>query len=115
MQTAQLKLVKVLGADGNSLVIRFNGKLSLETVHKFIQSLRPEAAARLILDMSDVSFLDSAGVRVMAQLFVHRRSAGPGFALAGLTKQADAVIHVAGLAKLLPIHTSVEAALVQSG
>ncbi len=99
--------------DGSHLVTRLNGRLSLETVHNFIQTMRPEPATHLILDMSGVSYLDSAGVGALVQLFVHRRSAGKRFALAGLTQQGSAVMQVAGLNKLLPIHASVEEALSQ--
>ena len=98
-------------SDAAHLVLKLNGKLSLETVHNFIQTLRPEAAAQLILDLSGVSFLDSAGVGALVQLFVHRRNLGKTFALTGLSNQSSAVIQVAGLNKLLPIHASVEEAL----
>lgn len=90
---------------------RLNGKLSLETVHNFIQILRPEPAAHLVLDMSGVSFLDSAGVGALVSLFVHRRSLGKSFAIAGLTQQGTAVLQVAGLTRLLPTFPTVEAAL----
>jgi anti-sigma B factor antagonist len=113
METAHLDLEKLPVSDASRLVIRLTGKLSLETVHNFIQTLRPEPAAHLILDMSGVSFLDSAGVGALVRLFVHRRHNGQGFALSGLTKQGSAVIQVAGLTKLLPIHPSVEEALAQ--
>jgi anti-anti-sigma factor len=113
MQPAQLDLEKQAGSSDSQVVIRLNGKLSLETVHNFIQTLRPEPAAHLVLDMSGVSFLDSAGVGALVQIFVHRRNAGKVFALAGLTKQGAAVIQVAGLNKLLPIYTSVGEALAQ--
>jgi anti-sigma B factor antagonist len=92
-------------------VTRLNGKLSLETVHNFIQTLRPEPAAYLVLDMSGVSFLDSAGVGALVSLFVHRRNNGMSFAIAGLTRQGMAVLQVAGLTKLLPNFPTVEAAL----
>ena len=104
---------KHAGSDGSQIVMRLNGKLSLETVHNFIQTLRTEAAAHLILDLSGVSFLDSAGVGALVQLFVHRRNQGQTFALTGLTKQSSAVIQVAGLNKLLPIHGSLAEALAQ--
>jgi anti-sigma B factor antagonist len=61
--------------------------------------------------MSGVSFLDSAGVGALVQVFVHRRNLGQGFALTGLSKQSSAVVQVAGLTKLLPIHSSVQEAL----
>ena len=112
MQPAKLDLEKVSVSNGSVLVIRLNGKLSLETVHNFIQTLRPEPAAHLVLDMSGVSFLDSAGVGALASLFVHRRHGGQLFALAALTQQGNAVLQVAGLTKLLPNFPTVEAALV---
>ena len=104
---------KQTGIDSSQLVVRLSGKLSLETVHNFIQTLRPDPAARLILDLSGVSFLDSAGVGALVQIFVHRRNQGQSFALTGLTKQSTAVLQVAGLSKLLPVHASVEEALAQ--
>src|SRR5271170_1054969 len=111
MQPAQLDLEKVSASSGGNLVTRLSGKLSLETVHNFIQTMRPEPAAHLVLDMSGVTFLDSAGVGALVSLFVHRRNAGKSFAIAGLTQQGMAVLQVAGLTKLLPNFATVEAAL----
>jgi anti-sigma B factor antagonist len=111
MQPAQLDLEKLSASNGSNLVTRLKGKLSLETVHNFIQTLRPEPAAHLVLDMSGVSFLDSAGVGALVSLLVHRRNLGRSFAIAGLTQQGMAVLQVAGLTKLLPNFPTVEAAL----
>jgi anti-sigma B factor antagonist len=111
MQPAQLDLEKLSSSDEGNLVTRLNGKLRLETVHNFIQTLRPEPTAHLVLDMSGVSFLDSAGVGALVSLFVHRRNIGKSFAIAGLTQQGMAVLQVAGLVKLLPNFPTVEAAL----
>src|SRR5260370_28113737 len=72
MQPTHLDLEKQAGPNGSQMVIRLNGKLSLETVHNFIQTLRPEPAAHLILDLGGVSFLDSAGVGALVQLLPHR-------------------------------------------
>ncbi len=113
MIPTHLDLELQAGSNSSQIVMRLNGKLSLETVHNFIQTLRPEPAAHLILDMGGVSFLDSVGVGALVQLFVHRRNQGQTFALTGLTKQSNAVIQVAGLTKLLPIHDSVAEALAQ--
>jgi anti-anti-sigma factor len=111
MQPAQLDLEKLSSSDESNLVTRLNGKLSLETVHNFIQTLRPEPTAHMVLDMSGVSFLDSAGVGALVSLFVHRRNNGQSFAIASLTKQGMAVLQVAGLVKLLPNFPTVDEAL----
>jgi anti-sigma B factor antagonist len=111
MQPAQLALEKLPASTGDNLVTRLNGKLSLETVHNFIETMRPEPAPYLVLDMSGVSFLDSAGVGALVSLFVSRRNSGKSFALAGLDTHGKAVLQVAGLTKLLPNFPTVEAAL----
>jgi len=113
MQPAHLDLEKMEESGTDRLILKLKGKLSLETVHNFVQTVRPEAAAQLILDMDEVSFLDSAGVGALVQVFVHRRNLGKSFALTRLSKQSNAVMQVAGLTKLLPIHNSMEEALAR--
>ena len=110
MQPAYLDLEKVPASNG-SLVVKLSGKLVLETVSNFIQTLRNEPAERLVLDMSGVLFIDSAGVGALASLFVSRRNFQKTFALAGLTPQATAMLQVVGLVKLLPGFPTVEAAV----
>ena len=111
MPTAPLEWEKVAGSDGNHKILRLKGKLSLENVPHFLQTMRPEPAAKLFLDMSGVSFIDSAGVGALVQLYVHRRNKGHAFSLTGLTTQGSAIIQVAGLKKFLPTYASVEEAL----
>lgn len=113
MPPAKLDLQKQPAAADNSLIIRLNGKLSFENVHDFLAAMRQEVAAHLILDMSGLVFLDSAGVGTLVTLFVSRRKHGKTLALAALTMQGAAVLQVAGLLKLLPVYPSVEQALSQ--
>jgi anti-sigma B factor antagonist len=115
MEPVRLQLDKLPSSNGTHLVTRLDGKLSLESVSIFLQTMRAETTPYLILDMGGVSFLDSAGVGALVQLFVHRRNAGQNFALAGLTQQGNAVMQVSGLLKLLPIFPTVDAALAQHG
>jgi anti-anti-sigma factor len=113
MPPTQLDIVRESGTNGDLLISRLKGKLSLETVHDFISTMRAEPATRLVLDMSGVSFLDSAGVGALVSLFVNRRNNGKTLALAALTQQGTAVMQVSGLLKLLPVYPSVEQAVVE--
>jgi anti-sigma B factor antagonist len=108
-----LELHRQPATDTAPLVIQLSGKLSLETVHSFVSEMRPEPAPRLVLDMSQVTFLDSAGVGALVSIFVSRRNHGKTLALAALTPQGTAVMQVSGLIKLLPIFPTVEAAVAQ--
>jgi anti-sigma B factor antagonist len=108
MPTYTLEFEKLPTSNGTLSIYRATGKLSLETVNEFIQKMRPEPSQQLILEMSGVNFLDSAGVGALVSLFVNRRGQSKTFALAGLSQQASAVVTVAGLQNLLPIYKTVE-------
>lgn len=114
MQPAKLEVQVQETDNGSPVVVKLDGKLVLETVTQFLQTMRPNGAAHLVLDMSGVSFLDSAGVGALVQLFVHRRNQSQKFALAALTPQGTAVMQVAGLMKLLPVFPSVAEASRQA-
>lgn len=113
MEKFHLNLERQPGSDEKRQVIRLSGKLSLETVNEFLRTMRAEPAPQLLLDMSSVSFLDSAGVGALVQIYVHRRNTGKSFGLAALTQQGSSVMQVAGLTKLLPIYGSVEEAIAK--
>jgi anti-anti-sigma factor len=111
MENAKLELQQGQDSGTGNVVTRLDGKLSLETVNSFIQTMRQEQVKHLVLDMTGVSFLDSSGVGALVSLFVTRTHAGKTLALANLTKQAVAVLQVAGLVKLIPTYPTVEAAV----
>lgn len=115
MPTSLLDLERSGDENAEVVVIGLNGKLSLETVHGFASTLRPEPAKVLILDMSKCTFLDSAGVGALVSLFVSRRNHGNKLILAGLTSQGQAVMQVSGLIKLLPLYPLVEDAIAAAG
>jgi anti-sigma B factor antagonist len=111
MDNARLELQQGQDSGNGSVITRLNGKLSLETVNSFIQTMRKEPAQHLVLDMSGVAFVDSSGVGALVSLFVTRKHAGKTLALANLTKQAIAVLQVSGILKLIPPYPTVAAAV----
>jgi anti-sigma B factor antagonist len=113
MPPFKLTLEKLASSTDQLAIFKATGKLSLETVSEFTPVLRPEPASNIVLDMSGVSFLDSAGVGTLVSLFVNRRSQGKTFSLAALTPQSTAVVTVAGLQNLLPVYKTVEEAVTK--
>jgi anti-sigma B factor antagonist len=110
MPPFKLDVEKLSTSTETITIYKAAGKLSLETVNEFIPQLRADPASYIILDMSGITFLDSAGVGALVSLFVSRRSQGKVFALAALAPQATAVVSVAGLQNLLPIYKTVDEA-----
>jgi anti-sigma B factor antagonist len=110
MPPFRLDIEKLPSSTDALAIYKADGKLSIETVNGFLPQLRAEAARRVVLDLSGVSFLDSAGVGALVSLFVSRRNQGKEFGLAALPPQASAVVTVAGLQNLLPLYKTVEEA-----
>src|SRR5271165_5807233 len=111
MQSYKLEIEKLPVSTDAMSVYQAKGKLSLETVSEFITKVRPDPAQHVVLDMSGVTFLDSAGVGSLVSLFVSRRNQTKTFALAALTQQGNAVVTVAGLTNLVPIYKTVDEAI----
>ena len=111
IQPIRLDLENGSGAD--IYLARLTGKLSLETVPDFLCMMRSEPASYLVLDLSGVSFLDSAGVGALVSLFISRRNTGKRLALAALAQQGIAALQVSGLIHLLPLYASVDLAIRQ--
>ena len=113
MQLIRLDLENQTSGSADICVTRLTGKLSLETVRDFLCLMRSEPASYLVLDLSGVSFVDSAGVGALVGLFVSRRDTGKRLALAALAQQGIAVLQVSGLLRLLPPYASVDLAIRQ--
>jgi anti-sigma B factor antagonist len=110
MPPITLELEQDARSNQDVTIYHAKGKLNLETVSGFVQRLRPDTSPKLMLEMSGVNFLDSAGVGALVSLFVSRRNQGKSFALAALGPQATAVVIVAGLQRMLPIYKTLEEA-----
>jgi|SRR5271170_6427448 len=113
MPPFKLEVEKLADSSQSLTIYKATGKLSLETVNEFIPQMRADGSSYLILDMSGVTFLDSAGVGALVSLFVSRRGQGKVFALAALAPQAAAVVTVAGLQNLLLMYKTVEEAVAK--
>jgi anti-sigma B factor antagonist len=87
------------------------GGLTLETVSAFNLKLREETAPVILLDLSKLEWLDSAGVGALVQLLVRRAKGKSSLALAGLSPRNNAVLQVAHVLNLFSVFPTAEDAL----
>jgi anti-anti-sigma factor len=95
------------------LVVTLSGRLD-STTAKQLEEVLPERAkteAQVILDLTDIQYVSSAGLRVILKAAKAAKSAGHRFVLAGLAPQVDEVFQVSGFATILSIHADREQAL----
>lgn len=99
-------------------VVALTGGLTLETVASFNQTLREDPAPVLLLNLTKLEWLDSAGVGALVQLLVRREKSKSKLALAGLSPRNNAVLQVAQVLRLFGVFPTIEEALAhyaQSG
>ena len=84
-------------------ILRLTGPLSLETVPEFLKAVRAETAPAVILDLSGVSFLDSAGVGALIQTYVALQHGRRKLALVGLGSQVLTVLEITRVHRLFTI------------
>ncbi|MEZ0076926.1 STAS domain-containing protein [Planotetraspora sp. GP83] len=79
-------------------------------LHDSIQRAR-DLSPHLLLDLAGMTFMDSAGIRVLLDAYNHARAHGGSFTLSGPRPSPRKVMELVGLAQYIPIRESLTEAL----
>ena len=99
---------------GDVVVAKIQGKFDAATTPTAESTLYRLLAARgvhLILDLSDVSYMSSAGIRLLLNLVRQARRQSGALRLAGVQPQTKRTLELVGLVPIFPLHGDVAAAL----
>ena len=103
-----------IGVEDGIVVASLTGEIDLSNATEITDALLgsiPNEALGLVIDLSDVSYLDSAGVRMLAEL--DHRLGWRAQALRVVAPEASRsrrVLAIAGLERVLSLETSIDAA-----
>jgi len=89
---------------GNTAVVRCRGKLVAgvnDVLYLKVKQLIPDSK-RIVLDLTDLTHMDSMGIGTLARVYVHCRSAGCELELVNLGRQVRQLL---GTANLLSVFT----------
>lgn len=100
--------------NGSFLILRLNGRLdgaSSGSLQQCIdQAIAEQKVRQIVLDMQQVHYLSSAGIRVLVSAIKSLRPLGGDLILAGIQGYAGEVLKLAGFDKLLTQFGSIEEA-----
>jgi len=102
----KLQVDRSVGAREGESVLRCVGPLIMETLFAFQNAIIKETAAALIIDMTEVPRIDSAGLASLVQAYVSSRSAGRRLALIGVNHRVRALLQMTKLERFFPIFES---------
>ena len=103
-------------------VVEVSGRIaaseSMDLTRRLEKYIASEAARGLVLDLSRVEYMSSAGLGTVVWLGKRMREAKQGFAISGLRDRVAQVFKLSGLDRILPIYPDLadaEAAIEQGG
>jgi anti-sigma B factor antagonist len=86
------------------------GPLVLNNIFDFQPAVRAETAPVLVLDLTAVSYVDSAGIGALVNVQVSRDRAGRKLALAGVSKRCREVLAITRVDNAFTFYDTVEQA-----
>ena len=91
---------------GGRIQIVPSGELDIATapqLERAIAEATAAAVAELVLDLRQLTFMDSTGLRALAQANVNAEAAGTSLAIWRGPRQIERVLEISGLGTLLPL------------
>ena len=96
----------MINGDPEPHVLALEGELDVKTTteaHKRMLELGLPHGGRLVVDLSDVTFMDSTGIRLLLQAREHARRCGASYAIARGPGEVMRVLELIGLHEQLEI------------
>jgi anti-anti-sigma factor len=104
-QALQLELAYQVAADGKA-TIRVRGELDIATADQAYAYLRDvvdnQDAGPLMMNLSELSFCDAAGLGVLARVAGHARRAGRSLKLTAARPALLRIMHITGMDEAFP-------------
>lgn len=98
------------GPREGQLVLQLDGPVTLSNLFGFQDHFRALKPPTLIIDMTNVPYMDSAGLGLLLNHYVSSEKAGRRLALAGVCPRIMTLFEVSRVDKVLAIFPTVQAA-----
>jgi anti-sigma B factor antagonist len=106
-----LVVEKFHGSLDSQRVFRLSGPLTFETLPPLQNALRVETANSVFLDLTDVPYIDSAGLGSLVTACVSCNKAKRQLILSGVQPRVQRVFHITGVDRLFLIFDNIQDAL----
>ena len=105
-----LQLTTSLGKRDGHRIVSLKGPLTIVTLFEFQKMVREDKSTGLILDFSEVPYVDSAGLGSVLGAYVSRQKEGRKLALVGVSDRVRAVFQLTKVEQFFGFYSSVPAA-----
>lgn len=110
MTDPSLAIIRSDGVREGERIIRLQGPLTLNTCHPFQSAVREESGTRLLVDLTGVPYVDSAGLGSLVGALVTLQRANRRMALVGPNQRVRALIQMSNLLNVFPTFSTLKEA-----
>jgi len=95
---------------GDTTILQMQGPLTMATLFDFQTAVRQPDLKNLILDLTGVPYIDSAGLGVILSAWAHSQRTGTKFAVAGVSDRVRVLLDMTKVESMLPQFATAEEA-----
>jgi anti-sigma B factor antagonist len=111
MKSEPLQVERPFNSRGGGGVLVLKGPLVTENLADFQNAIRRENVPTVILDLTEVPYIDSAGLGSLVTAYVTRHKSGQRTVLTGVNSRIVHLLEITKMAQLFPIFPSLADAL----
>ena len=104
------RVVEQPGTRADQTILTLKGAMTTASAAAFVEAIAAVTSQRLILDMTDVPFVDSMAVGSLVRAFVSCHKTGRKLALVGLGHRVQNVFYLTGIGPLFATYATVSEA-----
>ena len=110
MPSESLTIEDRTGSQPDTRILGLKGPLVLTTFFEFQAMVRADQSHRVIVDFTDVPYIDSAGIGALVGAYVSRQKGGRSLALVGVSDRIHNSLKVTRVDQFFRFFDSVKAA-----
>jgi anti-anti-sigma factor len=104
----QLEVVRQTGVTGSSSILRLKGPLTLTTLPVLQDIFQEIGGVDTIVDVSQVPYIDSAGLGTILSQWAHTQRTSHKFALTGVNPRIGVLLEITKVNTILPMFLTIE-------
>ena len=110
MASQNMQILSSTGAREGQKVLRLKGPLNIHTIFEFQTAVRSETSPMLIVDFSEVPFIDSSGLGALVSANLAMQKTNRKLALAAMNPQVKALLDMTNVGQYFTAYPTLEAA-----
>ncbi|HZW95641.1 MAG TPA: STAS domain-containing protein [Candidatus Eremiobacteraceae bacterium] len=110
MPQESLRIEDQPGSQPGQRILRLDGALVMPTVFQFQSTVRADSSRSLIIDFTNVPYVDSAGIGALVGAYVTRQRGGRSLSLVGVSERIHNALKVTHVEQFFRFFDSVSAA-----